>query len=211
MHVCSLSVTTKSRSSPCTAVYLRALTQKFISADVSSSVRVGALGAESVQYSYVAMHRLVMYTTICRPYGSASRLPIGQQYSSSGSFNLFESKLVSKDKCGGGGGSTSPPIAPPQPARSPLGLLHDPARSWSSEFSAPTTRRWGGIWHLPRAVLVPPDQGLATDARRRPKRANKCRPGPTAPKRQAHLDALKASTPMMMHSDPRESESEDSE
>ena len=36
----------------------------------------------------------------------------------------------------------------------------------SREFLAPTTRRWGGIWHLPRAVLVPLDQDLAADASR---------------------------------------------
>jgi hypothetical protein len=37
----------------------------------------------------------------------------------------------------------------------------------SREFLAPTTRRWGGIWHLSRAVPVPPDQDLAADASRR--------------------------------------------
>jgi hypothetical protein len=34
----------------------------------------------------------------------------------------------------------------------------------SREFPSPTTRRWGGIWYLPRAVMVPPDQDLAADA-----------------------------------------------
>jgi len=38
----------------------------------------------------------------------------------------------------------------------------------SREFPAPTTRRWAGIWHPPRAVLIPPVQDLAADARRRP-------------------------------------------
>ena len=36
----------------------------------------------------------------------------------------------------------------------------------SREFPTPTTRRWGGIWHLPRAVPVPLDQDLAADASR---------------------------------------------
>jgi hypothetical protein len=133
--------------------------------DVSSWVWVGALGAESVQYSYAALQRLVLYPTICRPYGSASRLPNGQQSSSSGSVNLSELESVRpcgvKDTCGGSGGPISPLIRPPPPPRSPLGLLQDPTGSWSSEFPTPTTRRWGSNWHLPRAVLVPPDQGLA--------------------------------------------------
>ncbi len=60
-------------------------------ADVSPSVRVGALGAESVQYSYVAMHRLVLYPTMCRPHGSASRLPNEWQSFFFNPFNLFES------------------------------------------------------------------------------------------------------------------------
>ena len=33
----------------------------------------------------------------------------------------------------------------------------------SREFPAPTTRRWEGIWHLPLAVPVPPDQDLAAE------------------------------------------------
>ncbi len=37
----------------------------------------------------------------------------------------------------------------------------------SREFLAPTTRRLRGICHLPRAVLVPLDQDLAADAKRR--------------------------------------------
>ena len=39
----------------------------------------------------------------------------------------------------------------------------------SREFLAPTTRRWGGggIWHLPRAVPVPPDHDLAAYANKR--------------------------------------------
>ena len=32
------------------------------------------------------------------------------------------------------------------------------------EFPAPATRRWGGIWHLPRADPIPPDQDLAVNA-----------------------------------------------
>ena len=34
-------------------------------------------------------------------------------------------------------------------------------------FTTPTTRRWGGIWHLPQAVPVLPDKDLAADASRR--------------------------------------------
>ena len=90
MFVGSLSATTKKRSSHCKAVSLRAWTQKFRSTDVSPLVRVGALGAESVHYSYIAVPSLVLYPTICRPYSSASRLPIGQRSSSSSFFNLFE-------------------------------------------------------------------------------------------------------------------------
>jgi hypothetical protein len=37
----------------------------------------------------------------------------------------------------------------------------------SRKFLAPTTRRRGSIWHLPRAVPVPPDHDLAADASRR--------------------------------------------
>ncbi len=37
----------------------------------------------------------------------------------------------------------------------------------SREFQAPTTRRWGGICHLPRAVPVPLDQDPAADASKR--------------------------------------------
>jgi len=39
----------------------------------------------------------------------------------------------------------------------------------------------------------------------------KCCPGPKARKRLARLNTLEASTPMVMHSDHREAESEDSE
>ena len=42
------------------------------------------------------------------------------------------------------------------PLGSPLSLLPSPAGPGSPEFPAPTTRRWGSIWHLPRADPVPP-------------------------------------------------------
>ena len=112
-------------SVPCLDVYR--------STDVSSSVWVGALGAESVYYSYDVVQRLILYTTICRPYDNASRLPIGQQSYSSTSFNLSESEPVKsggvKDTCGGSGGLISLLIGPPPPPRSSLSLLQDPAGS----------------------------------------------------------------------------------
>ena len=50
------------------------------------------------------------------------------------------------------------------PLRPPLGLQPEPRRARVTGVSSATTRRWGGNWHLPRAVPVPLDQDLAADA-----------------------------------------------
>ena len=108
MLVVASSTATGKMYPPCTKIFPRFVPgrTKIQFADGSHSVRVGASGTESVPYPYVAVQRRVLHTTICHPYSDASRLPIGQHTSSSGSFNFFESKPVRpgcvKDTCGGG-------------------------------------------------------------------------------------------------------------
>ena len=54
-----------------------------------------------------------------------------------------------------------------QPPLPPLGLLPEPRRARVKGVSSAQNEEVGGIWHLPRAVPVPPDQNLAADASRR--------------------------------------------
>ena len=99
-------------------------------------------------------------------------MPSGSRTSSSNSCRISEiwcpsDRAVLKNTCDGGCGTISPPIAPP-PTCPPLGLLPEPHRARDTRVSnAHHEEMEGGIWHLPRAVLVPPDQDLAADARRR--------------------------------------------
>jgi len=53
------------------------------------------------------------------------------------------------------------------PPRFPLGLLHEPRRARVMGVSSAHHEELEGIWQLPRALTVPPDQDLAADARRR--------------------------------------------
>ena len=54
-----------------------------------------------------------------------------------------------------------------QPPRPPLGMLPELRRARVRGVSSANHEEVGGIWHLPRAVPVPPYQDLAADTSRR--------------------------------------------
>jgi hypothetical protein len=74
---------------------------------------------------------------------------------------------IKKNTCDGGCVPISPPIAPPPAPYPPLGLLPEPHRARVTGVSSSYHEKVGGIWHLPRVVVVPPEQGLAADTTRR--------------------------------------------